>query len=313
MRGGRFRILALALSLLAACASREPVREPAPKPPEPPPVPEAPAAETPAVYPFPAAAPREEAKGNGIKGGGGAVPVRAEAPPKPGPPSDEVLRLQREAVERDPSRDDEKLRLALLLAAAGKLEEAEKALSGIRARANRIIPALEFFLRRELGDHREAGRLLGQFVEEGKRVTGFVIERAELCSRVRRFREYVPAESDRVKPGGKVILYVEPRNFALSREGDKHILHLRYEWKLFDDRSVEQPVPAWEGAAPSDREDRILLNGPVEEFYQIFTLPLPEVLAAGPYRIKVTVTDVPSGKSDRVYVPIHVTGREKER
>jgi hypothetical protein len=262
------------------------------------------AAEQPAVYRFP-----EE--GTGIKGG--AVPARAEAPPKPAPGPDDLLRLQKEAVERDPSRDDERVKLALLQAAAGNAEEAEKTLSGLRARSHRIVPYLEFFLRRQLGDHKEAGRLLAQFLQEDRRVTGFVIERAELCSRIRRFREYVPAENDRVKAGGTVLIYLEPRNFTLGKEQDKHILHLRYEWKLYDDRSVEVPVPAWEKAPPGDREDRIVLNGPTEEFYQTFKLPLPPGLAAGPYRIKISATDVTSGQNDRIYVPITVAGPEKDR
>jgi hypothetical protein len=205
------------------------------------------------------------------------------------------------------------VKLALLQAAAGNVEAAEKTLSGLRARSNPIVPYLEFFLRRQLGDHKEAGRLLGQFVQEDRRVTGFVIERAELCSRIRRFREYTLAENDRVKPGGTVLIYLEPRNFTLGKEQDRHVLHLRYEWKLYDDRSVEVPVPAWEKAPPGDREDRIVLNGPAEEFYQYFKLPLPAGLAPGPYRIKVSATDVTSGKGDRIYVPVTVTGPEKDR
>jgi len=296
MRGARLHILATVLSLVSACAGRAAVPEPPPRPPDPPPLEEGrQEPQVPAVYRFPPAEAPAEPQVKGAPGGAGAVPAAADPPPK------------RE------EGDDEKLRTALLQAAAGKLEEAEKALSSLRVRSNRIIPYLELYLRRELGEQKEAGRLLGQFVEEERRVTGFAIGRAELCSRIHRFREFVPAESDRVKPGGTVLLYVEPRNFVLSRNQDRYILHLRYEWKLFDDRSVEVPVPAWEKASPGDREDRISLNGPVEEFYQSFKLPLPAALAAGHYRVKVTVTDVSSGKSDRVYVPIFVTGAEKER
>jgi hypothetical protein len=170
---------------------------------------------------------------------------------------------------------------------------------------------VEFFLRRELGDHKEASKLLARLEEEERRATGFVIDRAELCQRIRRFRDYTPVESDRVAPGGVVLLYVEPRNFALQRGGDKAILHLRYDWKLYDDRSAEVPVRAWERATAEEREDRLTLNGPVNEFYQSFKLPLPANLAMGHYRIKVTVTDAHTGKSDKIYVPITVTEAEK--
>lgn len=243
----------------------------------------------------------------------GVVQTRMELPLKKEPTAEDVLKLQKDVAARHPASDDEKLRLALLQAAAGNLEEAERILSTVRSRANKMVPYVEFFLRRQLGDHKEAGKLLAKFADEERVVTGFVIERAELVARVRRFRDYTAAETDRVAPGGDVHLYVEPRNFALQRNGDKHTFHLRYEWKLVDDRSAEQPVPAWDRASAAEKEDRITSNGPTAEFYQSFRLPLPANLATGHYRVKVTVTDVIAGKSDRATVPIYVMPVEKAR
>src|SRR6185295_1637475 len=205
----------------------------------------------------------------------GVVPTKMELPPKRETTFDDVLKLQKELVARHPASDDEKIRLALLQAASGNLEEAERVLSTVRSRTNKLVPYVEFFLRRQLGDHKEAGKLLAQLNDEERVVTGFVIERAELVARVRRYRDYTPAENDRVAPGGDVHLYVEPKNFALQRSGDKHTFHLRYEWKLVDDRAQEQPVPAWDKATVEEREDRITSNGAVAEFYQSFHLPLP--------------------------------------
>ena len=268
--------------------------EPAPAPDRPPGGGAAPAAATPA----PAA---------------GVVATSAEVPSKKEPTLDDVIRLQKDLASRFPSSDDEKLRLALLHASAGNFEDAERALSGVRSRSNKLVPVVEFFLRRQLGDHKEAGKLLAQLNDEDRMATGFVVERAELVSRVRRFRDYTPAESDRLTPGSDVHLYVEPRNFALQRSGDKHTFHLRYEWKLVDERAQEQPVPAWERATVDEREDRRTSNGPVAEFYQSFHLPLPANLAAGRDRVRVTVTDVIAGKSDRADVPVTVVPVEKTR
>jgi len=243
----------------------------------------------------------------------GVVQTRAEIPLRKEPTFEDVLKLQKEIAARQPASDDEKLKLALLHAAAGNLEEAERIVSAVRSRTNKLVPYVELYLRRQLGDHKEAGKLLARLAEEERAAAGFVIERAELVARVRRFRDYTPAESDRVAPGGDVHLYVEPRNFALQRAGDKHTFHLRYEWKLYDDRSVEQPVPAWEKATSDEREDRITSNGPTAEFYQSFHLPLPANLATGHYRVKVTVTDVVAGKSERTFVPIYVMPVERPR
>ena len=244
---------------------------------------------------------------------GGVVPTVAELPPKKDPTFEDVLRLQKDIAARRPSSDEEKLRLALLQAAAGNLEESERVLSGVKSRTNRMLPYVELYLRRQLGDHEEAAKLLAQLNEEGRTLAGFGIERAELVRRVRRYRDYVPAESPRVVPGGEVHLYVEPRNFASQASGDCRTFHLRYEWKLIDERSVEQAVPAWDEAPADAREDKISSNGPVAEFYQSFRLPLPLNLAAGRYRVRVTVTDVIAGKSARQDVPVEVPAVERTR
>lgn len=297
MRGGRIGPALLCLSLFA-CASPPP-----PRPADPPP----PAVEKPqpglppeSIYRFTPSPPEPEfTPGGGIRKGD-------VEPPKAEPSFQEVLKLQRELAARAGAVDDDRLRLALLLASAGELEEAERVASTLKGPGGKMGPYLELFLRRQLGEHREASKALAALLEEERKATGFVIERAELCSRVRRFRDYAAAESDRVAPGGMALLYVEPRNFAAKKEGERHALHLKYEWKLFDDRSVEVPVPAWEAADAAQKEDRLSTLGAIQEFYQSFRLPLPANLAAGPYRIKVTVTDVVAGKSDRVYVPITV-------
>jgi hypothetical protein len=314
MRGGRSLVGALGLSL-AACAAQptppsdgklsvRPEERPRPVP--------APEYRLPDPEPKPPADPAPG--GGGFKGpGAGAVQVKAEVPPKAEPTIEDVLRIQKELAARNPSSDDEKIRLALLHATRGSYEEAEKILSTVRTRTNKLVPYFDFFLRRQLGDHREASKLLAQFDEEERLVTGFVIERAELVSRVRRFRDFTPAENDKVAPGGQVHIYLEARNFRLQKLQDKHVLHLRYEWKLFDDRSAEHPVPAWGQAKPEDREDRISTSGPFTEFYQSFRLPLPVNLAMGQYRVQITVTDVVSGKHDRAFVPIYVVAVERPR
>lgn len=238
--------------------------------------------------------------------GGGVVPTKAEVPARPGRRVDDLLELQKERVSRDPGNDDEKLRLVLLHAATGNVEESERVLSTVKSRSHRLLPYVDLFLKRELGEHREAAKVLEELVEADRRATGLGIERAVLCTKVRRYRDYTAAESEPVKPGGHVLIYVEPRNFTLQRSGESHILHLKYDWKLFDDRSTEHPVQDWEKAAPEEREDRGVYAGPVHEFYQSFRLPLPRNLAMGQYRIRVTVTDAHTGKSDRVFVPVSV-------
>lgn len=292
MRGAGLFISAFTLAALAACGA----------PPAAPPA-------RPAPEPAPATVQEPEPK----KPAPGVVATSAEVPPKRDPTAEDVLKLQKEIVARRPASDDEKLRLALLQASVGNLEEAERVLSTLKLRSNRMLPYVELYVRRQLGDHQEAGALLARLQEDERAVVGFGIERAELVTRVRRYRDYVPAEGDRVAPGGEVHLYVEPRNFAAQRAGERQTFHLRYEWKLLDDRGSAQPVPAWDEAPADAREDRVTSNGPVAEFYQSFRLPLPANLAAGRYKVRITVTDVVSGKSARQDVPITVLPVERSR
>jgi hypothetical protein len=312
MRGGRLFTSGI-IFLLAACSGPALSDPPRPAPADLPPLEPRPRllSDDP---PRPAGAPPpeilEEPPQGSIKGADAAVvPVRAETAPIRDPRFDEVLRLQKEISARNPASEEEKVRLAFLLASAGQVEEAEAVLATARTRADKLHPYLLFYLRKELGDHQEASKLLIDFVDADRRATGFIIERAELCSQIRRYRDYTAALTDRVPPGGVVLLYVEPRNFTLKRDQERYILHLEYEWRLYDDRSAEVSVPSWENAPKSEREDRNYYRGPVDEFHQSFRLPLPANLAMGHYRVKVTVRDAHTGQSDRVYVPIYVTPR----
>lgn len=317
MRGG-FPAFLLSVLFFTACSGppaapppapvAEPERPvPAPTPPsepEPKPIPKVPSSRVPDPVPL-----IEPGGGRPSKPTASAVPVVADAPIFADPVIHPALQVQIERTKEKPT-DEERLRLAILHAIEGDLEAAEEAFSKMQNREGRLARAFGYFLLRELGDHPGAAALMEEFRKERRAAEGLAIGRAVLCSSVRRFRHYVPAENDTVRPGGYALIYVEPRNFTLRESGGRSILHLKYDWELLDDRSRKQSVPAWERAPESDREDRISYEGPVEEFYQSFRLPLPRNLAMGHYRIRVIVTDAHTGAEDRVSVPIYVRAAE---
>ncbi|MBI2898974.1 MAG: hypothetical protein HYY17_02205 [Planctomycetes bacterium] len=243
---------------------------------------------------------------NRIKGDGDAG-NRTNGDPARTTQGDDVLRLQRERVARDPSSDLEKLRTALLLIAAGDafFPEAERFLSMLRRRTD-FIPYVEAYLYRKLGETQKAANLHHQINEEFRQADGFKIERAELVSSVKGYMRYEPHPDGKVAPGSKITVYVQPRNFTLKKDGDRHTLHLGYDWKLLDDRNQEIALPAWDQCNPNDRFDFIKYCGPVSEFHQFFSLPLPSNLSTGNYRVRVTVTDKWTGRDDRIYVPFYV-------
>src|SRR6185295_4684352 len=144
MRGVCFHILAVTF----ACASCSAPPAPAP----------AKAAETPSAVVLPEPPVVVEPEPAPVKAG--VAPTAFEAPPRRDPSAEDVLKLQAEVAAKRPSSDDEKLRLALLQAVAGNLEESERIFSTIKGRSSRLLPYIELYLRRELGDRKEAARLL---------------------------------------------------------------------------------------------------------------------------------------------------------
>lgn len=243
-----------------------------------------------------------------LKGNGGQGGTRTDT--NSTTTGDEVLRLQRERVARDPSSDVEKLRLVLMLVAAGEqyYPEAERFMTMLRQRGE-IVPYLEAFLYRKLGETQRASQLHEALIENWRQANGFKIERAELVTSVGGFLRYEPHPDGKLAGGDRAWIYLQPRNFTLKKEGERHTLHLKYDWKLFDDRNQEIVVPDWQNCNPNDRMDVLRYNGPVTEFYQQFRLPLPKNLYTGTYRIQVTVRDQWTGQEDKVYVSFFVVPR----
>ncbi len=219
--------------------------------------------------------------------------------------ADDLLRFQRERMARDPSSDLEKTRLALLLLTAGDWPEAERHFSSIRQKSE-LLPYVEAYLYRKLGEAPRASKLHDELLDGWRQADGFKIEKAELVTAAPGFMRYTPHPDGKLPAGSVAKIYVQPRNFALQRDGGCYVLHLTYDWKLFDDRNQEIRVPVWEQLDQNDRFDFIKYQGPVSEFYQVWRLPLPSNLAAGNYRIQVIVTDQGSKREERAFVPFSV-------
>lgn len=222
---------------------------------------------------------------------------------------DELVRTQRERMARDPASDLEKLRLALLLMTAGDAHypEAERVLATIRAKGD-LHPYLEAWLYRKLGETQKANQLHTAILDDWRQAEGFRIERAELVTSVKGFGRFEPHPDGKITPGGQLMIYVQPRNFGLKKEGDRYTLHLVYDWRLFDERNQEIALPEWDKCNPAVRFDVNRYNMPISEFHQWFVLPLPKNLAVGNYRVRVTVKDKSTAaeREDRIYISFYV-------
>lgn len=248
-------------------------------------------------------------------------PLSVEEPAKESPRNltfDDVLRLQREIVARNPYSEEERKRLAVLYLLSRNYPDAKVAFEGVKSKeGDRFAALLDAYLDDVLGDHRLAMEKLTAVHDAWRMMEGFRIEKLILCPydsqrpSVRGYENYDAASSEKVRPISRTsrfsfVVYVQVRNFALQRSGERHILHLKYGWELFNDRQEKVPVALWEAAPPGAKEDRLELSGPIREYYQFFRLPIPERLPYGPYQVRIMVEDVVGKKSDRRHVSIYV-------
>ncbi len=218
-----------------------------------------------------------------------------------------AIELQKQLVAKNPS-DIEKKRLALLYLAEDKPLEAERILSTLTNRDDKLVKFIEPFLLNELGDFKLSLAKMQELIDDFPSSKIVKIAKAELCKRVHGFRRYeLYGDGGRIKPGNAALIYIEVQSFSTKKAGDNYLMHIKYDWELLDDRDKKITVTSWVTADSKNKEDRKETMGISREFYQSFRLPLPQNLATGNYKIKITVDDALSGKSDSTIVPIYVT------
>lgn len=134
--------------------------------------------------------------------------------------------------------------------------------------------------------------LLGaaSFLPDTSRRDWFDVE-ARLCASIEGYRKFQPHTNGLLRAGGIAHIYVEPSGYRLTTEEGESVLHLRYDWKLYDSEGTEIPVPAWLNCDPADRFDRKACSERPAHFFQQFRLPLPKSLKAARYRIDIRVTN----------------------
>jgi hypothetical protein len=219
----------------------------------------------------------------------------------------------------DPGSQAEQFRLAvmhLLLDAPNSAREAERLLAALGDYRQRPLGRLLYaHVQNELGEHEAATRELNEVLGSWETKQPLQIEKAVLCLHapdrvtVHGFERYEPAPNNTVRPGGFAVIYMQVKNFTLSRQGDRQLLSLRYAWELIDAYGKPIRIDKWMNAPQEDRMDHVFLYGSVKEFYQWFRLPLPVNLPIGDFTIRITAHDgngPKDGKPAIADVPIHV-------
>ena len=220
---------------------------------------------------------------------------------------DDIISLQKRIVADKPNSEAERKKLAMLYILSEHFIEAEEILSKLNSK-DELIDVNIAYLYNILGEHKTAENRLRKVLDGWEKAGSISVEKVELCESVSGYRQYKPYGRDNsIKPGSPILLYVEPKNFQLNKEGDKYIMHLKYNWELYNDRGQIMKVSIWDSVDPRVREETVEFRDITKEFHQTFRLPLPKNLSMGKYAVKVTVEDVNSGKSASNSIDINIT------
>lgn len=174
---------------------------------------------------------------------------------------------------------------------------------------------------RLLANPTEANRTLLKSLAKIAPAGGVRVSRAVLCRRVEGFGRYEPLTTDTFIAGRPIraIVYTELDGFLAraARTGDpvqngvpmteQVSVELTQSLTLYQDADGLQ---AWHKPAQRVVETTRAAR---RDFYLIHTIELPANLTIGRYRLKVTVTDVTSGASDEVTMPITIVASPAPR
>lgn len=242
-------------------------------------------------------------------------PVQPPIPPAPtSPPAryTDLIRSMEHFALQNPSNRRLQLRLAGMLAMNEQYEDANRVLSRLGdpsgpasySGLDLMHRLTAFGVKKNLADHDAADAALNQITVAIHTARGVKITKGLLCRHVTGFEDYVPYDGNLFEPGQRALIYIQIRDFGLKEDGGEYRFHLRYQWKLIDERGEDYTPDKWRNADPTVKEDRHVLQGRRRDFYQSFILPFP-VLPRGRYQIHITVIDANRG-SDTIKIPIEI-------
>jgi hypothetical protein len=131
----------------------------------------------------------------------------------------------------------------------------------------------------------ESSRYLREAVRRAGEMSPLVVRNLAFCTKIASFGQIERFASDDLAPGQAVLLYAELENFKslATADGYKVSLKARYEIEDPDGRIMEErDLEAVEETCQNPRTD----------FFLSYRLKLPERLAAGEHKLRVTVEDV---------------------
>jgi hypothetical protein len=120
------------------------------------------------------------------------------------------------------------------------------------------------------------------------------------CTEVLSYGQVKPFPNNRFQAGQLVILYMELENFVADRLTDGYETHFQGSYQIYDatgKRVAHQILPA----------DRQTCNNYRRDYFIPYEFHLPDKLAAGSYRLEVTMEDAKGKTYGQASIPFDIT------
>ena len=122
------------------------------------------------------------------------------------------------------------------------------------------------------------------------------------CTEIESYGQIKPFSGNRFSPGQQVILYSEIENFTAKQIPDGFETHLQGSFDIYNannEKVVSQLLP----------EDRQTSANYLRDYYIAYQMHLPKQLAAGTYRLQLTMEDVAGKKYGQASIPLEIAAK----
>jgi hypothetical protein len=201
--------------------------------------------------------------------------------------------------ETDAQRASRLIKLRHLMVLSGDVDSAVEKIDGMSESEQEFLrhQLLGLWTMVDPSGHPVASRRITTALPQLRQATQFAaaatdsleVRRVSFCTEIESYGQIKPFKSNRFDVGQQVILYCEIENFTAKETSDGFATEIQGSYDIFDENNrkiVSQLLPA----------DRQVSSNYLRDYYIAYQMHLPKQLAAGKYRLQLTMEDVAGKK-----------------
>lgn len=201
--------------------------------------------------------------------------------------------------ETDAQRASRLIKLRHLMVLSGDVDSAVEKIDGMSESEQEFLrhQLLGLWTMVDPSGHPVASRRITTALPQLRQATQFAaaatdsleVRRVSFCTEIESYGQIKPFKSNRFDVGQQVILYCEIENFSAKETSDGYVTEIQGSYDIFDQNNqkvVSQLLPA----------DRQVSSNYLRDYYIAYQMHLPKQLAAGKYRLQLTMEDVAGKK-----------------